>query len=719
MENTVLFLWDSWSILGRVVALLAIVTFALGLETLAVKLFADIYNWRGRRAEPTVEMLRRKQEGRAAILIPITGPAPLAGSMLARLRRTIDYGNYVIFVGVRAIDAQTVAAIRREARTDDRIQLCLYDLHDAANPARARNLLVGEARRFEHGQDDEFKSFVLLGPDTAVHPLSLKLLNWHSEFASVVQLPLLTVSRGGLPMTGGAGLDDLGEHHAGETLLRAKTVHSVPVRDTGLALRRDAMWALKRQGDVFDTGSESPVFDAVRKLGERGHLATFAWQRDDDAAVIAVEELSPRSHADAVRAESQRLSVTALSRWNPLGSPQCSFWAHYFNFRDRRIVIVAATMGCAFLCAIAAAALLIAGHFTPGFEEMPALIESPWVIALLAINAGLAGAALFERMVQTARTRGLAAAAVLPLNLAASGLIAARAVLRASRSDTQPAPASKRLPGAGTMPLAGSPRITDILVHSGALTGDGAKIARAYSRRTGRRLSLALQDLRLVDGTEVARAIGERQGMPFGHVDGPLDSYCSVFLSLHEAERFCAFAQRAEDGGVDVYIGEEYSVLEWRALRAALRRAGVHRPHFIAAPLAEVAYAIRFAGTAQEMAIEQTIAVSLMDGPIIEGTERAIRRQLRAPYRRLEDLLVERGLIRPRRLQLVRRRILDTRSGLQDVVRDDRRIPPFTLAETVREFNEWRPAIAPLNPVTPSARFDSQAGGAYRPRLAA
>ena len=54
------------------------------------------------------------------------------------------------------------------------------------------------------------------GPESIVHPLSLKLANWHCEFASVVQLPVLTNPRGPTSMTGGAGFDDLGEHRARE-----------------------------------------------------------------------------------------------------------------------------------------------------------------------------------------------------------------------------------------------------------------------------------------------------------------------------------------------------------------------------------------------------------------------------------------------------------------------------------------------------------------------
>ena len=721
MTNAVLLLWDSWSILGRVVTLIAIAILVLGLENLAIKLIADIQGWRRRGSEPTVEMLRRKQEDGTAILILITRSAPLAGTMLARIKRTLEYENYTIFVGVRSIDTQAVAAIRREARIDSRVRLCLFEEHEAPSQAHALNALLAAVRQFEHRHDVDFRTYFLQGPESIVHPLSLKLANWHCEFASVVQLPVLTNPRGPMSMTGGAGFDDLGEHRARETVLRARVVRNVPVRQTGLALRRDAIWALKLHGDVFDNRSECPVFDAVQRLGERGYLATYVWQRDEDKAVIAVEELSPRALGDAVQDRAQRLSATALSGWRPIGSAHGSLWTHYFNYRDRRIVPVAATLTCAALAGLAAGALLLAGHFTPGFESMPALIESPWVFALLAIDAALLGAALIERVVQTGRTRGLRSAALLPLNLAASCLITARAVVLASRpkdADHADATHTQSLTGSHSL-FAAKPRLTDILVHSGAMSKDEAKIAHCYSRRTGRSLLLALQDLRLVDGAAIARALGQKLGIEFGHLDGPLDSYASVFLSRHEAERFCAFAQRAEDGGIDVYVGEDYSPREWRALRAALQRAGVHRPHFRTAPLSEIAYAIRFAGTAQEMAIEQAIAVSLMDGPILEGTGRNIRRQLRAPYRRLEDLLVERGLIRPRRMRLMRSRLGAEGQALADTICKDRRIPPFTLAETVREFNEWRPAIAPLTAAAPTARHSSRPTLPPDPRLAA
>ena len=55
MTHAILSLWDSWSILGRVVTLIALAIFLLGLENIAIKLVADIQGWRRRGAEPTVE----------------------------------------------------------------------------------------------------------------------------------------------------------------------------------------------------------------------------------------------------------------------------------------------------------------------------------------------------------------------------------------------------------------------------------------------------------------------------------------------------------------------------------------------------------------------------------------------------------------------------------------------------------------------------------------
>jgi len=720
MENAVLFLWDGWGILGRVVALLAVVTAALGLESLVIKVFADIRNWRHRREEPTVEMLRRKQENCTAILVPISASAPLAGAMLARFKRTIEYDNYVIFLGVRSVDAATIAAIRHEARADKRVQLCLFEACDASCQAGNLNALLDAARRFEHQHDVDFQTYFLQGPETTTHPLALRLANWHCEFASIVQLPVLTMPRSSLPLAGGAGLDDLGEHRARELTLRAQTVHNVPVLDTGLALRRDAIWALKLHGDVFEATSPAPIFDAVRRLGERGHLSTFVWQRDERRRVIAVRELSARRFGDAVAGKARRLALTAFASWRPLGGTRAGLWERYFNYRDRRIVLVAAILSCAGFTALAAGGLLLAGLLIPGFESMPPLVDAPWVLAALAFSGILAGASLVERIVLTARARGPIAAMLLPLNLVTSGLITMRAILHASgRQGASTARQQRNTPPTGYSLLAGTPKVTDILVNSGAMSKDAAKLARAYSRRTGRQIQLALQDLRLVEGEAIAKALGEKLGLGFAHIDGPLDTYASVFLCRHEAERFCAFAQRADDGGVDVYIGEDYSAREWRALRAALRRADVQRPNFRTAPLSEIAYAIRFAGTAQEMAVEQAIAVSLMDGPIPEGSACDIRRQLRAPYRRLDDLLVERGLIRPRRMRLLRKQIGMEGPGLEDAISKDRRIPPFTLAETVREFNDWRPAIAPLTSYAPMVRYNAHRPTIPSPRLAA
>ena len=464
MENAVLFLWDGWGILGRVIAFLAIVVFVLGLESLAVKILADIHIWRSRRSDPTPEMLRRKPEDCAAILVTITDPAPLAGAMLARLKRSVEYENYMVFVAVRTRGAQTLAAVRREARGDSKVQVCPLESDDCTSDARALNTLLAAVRLFEREHDVDFQTYLFQGAETVLHPLSLKLVNWHCEFASIVQLPVLTGPRGTWPVNGGAGLDDLGEYHARETRLRADTVHSVPVRETAVALRRDALWALRLHGEVFDEAAEAPVFEAARRLGERGYLARFVWQCDANRKVIAAAELAPRTYGAAVRGKATRLRLIAFSGWRPLGSAQGSAWTHFFNYRDRRAVVVAATGGCALLTALAAAALLGAGAIVPGFESMPRLIEAQWVLALLTIDAALLAAALVRRIVLTAKVRGLPPILMLPIDLASSALIGAHAALLASRrpGDRQARDTARQ----GRMALAsGKAEITDILVH--------------------------------------------------------------------------------------------------------------------------------------------------------------------------------------------------------------------------------------------------------------
>ena len=96
--------------------------------------------------------------------------------------------------------------------------------------------------------DADFRTYFLQGAETTIHPLTLKLVNWHCELASVVQLPLLTAPRVSLPTILGGGIDDLGEQRARELQLRSRVVHHLPVGTMGLALRRDALWTLGHHG---------------------------------------------------------------------------------------------------------------------------------------------------------------------------------------------------------------------------------------------------------------------------------------------------------------------------------------------------------------------------------------------------------------------------------------------------------------------------------------
>jgi hypothetical protein len=70
-------------------------------------------------------------------------------------------------------------------------------------------------------------------------------------------------------------------------------------------------------------------------------------------------------------------------------------------------------------------------------------------------------------------------------------------------------------------------------------------------------------------------------------------------------------------------------------------------------------------------------------------------------------------------MRMVRQRIGVEGPGLEESVCRDRRMPPFTLAQTVREFNEWRPAIALPTSPAPIARCNARRRMPADPRLAA
>mgnify|MGYP001379034923 CR=1 FL=1 len=699
METASILLIEGWALLGCAIAGAALVIFLNGLDDTFLDLSWLIARLFTRERKPTDAMLETKAEQWAAIFVPAWQEDAVIAAMLRRLGGTMNYRNFRIFVAVYPNDPATQDEVRKAADETQQVQMVVLDRPGPTSKADALNQLVAASRTYEQLEGIRFGFTVLHDAEDVVHPMALKVMNWYIEFASMVQLPVLSLNRKWHQLVAGTYMDEFAELHSKEMWLRSRVNRQVPSSGVATAFAREAFTALEHEGPIFDAESLVEDYDISHRLAQVGHRSMFVWHRTREGEIVATRELFPHQYTPSVRQKTRWLLGIVYFGWRKLGW-YGSAWNRYFLYRDRKILFGAVSVIIAYILAALVLCAQLACRVWPELGTLPPLIEAEWVLTIIAIDLGFLVSRLAQRMVMTGRIHGPVAGLMSPLRVVLGNFVAFHSLSRATKQffgfklkqrKVAWDKTDHQFPTAALV-LSARPKVTDILHHAGRLSAADARRACEYAKTTGRRLALGVQDLGLCRPEHIAQALAERLSLPFVALDEPLTEDLFALFSRTQSERYSVLARRSENG-TQILIGEDFSKREWKALKAALRKARIVRPRFAVASLAEIAYAVRFAGTPEEALVEQRIAQHAAQMPDPEGTAQAIRVKLRAPYRRLGDLLVERGLVTPKRMRKLSDRIGRKGVDALDLLGAQRDIPPRSLAQALSHFAEWKPEI--------------------------
>lgn len=707
---------EGWALLGCAIAGAALVIFLNGLDDTFLDLSWLVARIFTHERKPTDTMLETKAEQWAAIFVPAWQEDAVIGSMLRRLGGTMNYRNFRIFVAVYPNDPATRAQVNKAAEDALQVQMVVLERPGPTSKADALNQLVMAARRYEQSNGIRFGFTVLHDAEDIVHPMSLKVMNWYIEFASMVQLPVLSLNRKWHHLVAGTYMDEFAELHSKEMWLRSRVNGQVPSSGVATAFARDAFNALEREGPIFDAGSLVEDYDISHRLAQVGLRSMFVWHRTRHGEIVSTRELFPHQYTPSVRQKTRWLLGIVYFGWRKLGW-YGSIWNRYFLYRDRKILLGATSVMIAYLLAAMVLFIQALCWMRPELGTLPPLIEAKWVLTLVAIDLGFLVNRLAQRIVLTGRIHGAVAGLMSPFRVIVGNFVAFHSLARATKQFCGFKLKQRKVVWDKTdhqfpttaLVMSVRPRLTDILHHAGRLSATDAQRARNHARATGRRLALAVQDLGLAQPHHIAEALAERLGLPLARVDGPLADSLFDLFDRDECERYSVIV-RTTGGRTQVLVGEEFTKAEWRRLKTALRRAGIRKPFFAVASLADIAYAIRFAGTADDSIVEQRITQLAAHLPDPQGSAQAIRIRLRAPYRRLADLLVERGLVTPDRMRELRHIAEKHSASPVAVIRADRDIPPHSLAQTLRDFAQWLPEIGEIAFATPALPLPSGEG---------
>lgn len=387
-------------------------------------LFIDAYYWvrEGYRAltiqrvyRPlTPEQLIEKSPQPFAIMIPAWQESDVIAIMLETMVASVDYRDYVIFVGTYPNDPATITEVERMKRRFMQLQRVEVPHPGPTCKADCLNWVIQAILLYEEQNNIEFAGMILHDSEDVIHPLELYLFNYLIPRKDLVQLPVVSLERHWYELVAGTYMDEFAEWHAKDLPVRESLSGMVPSAGVGTAFSRRAILALcsDSNNQPFNTDSLTEDYDVglrlsrlgmqsifvrfpvqyqVKRVSIMGHESTTALSMP-----LCVREFFPDKFRAAYRQKARWTLGIALQSWRQMGWPG-SLATKYLLFRDRKTLVTSLVSILAYVLVLNFLGFYIAsvlGH--GGVRYPPVFLENPWLEPVLWFNM----VALVLRVVQ-------------------------------------------------------------------------------------------------------------------------------------------------------------------------------------------------------------------------------------------------------------------------------------------------------------------------------
>lgn len=318
------------------VAALALVS---GLDDFVLVL-AMAWRWIRHRklpARPPESEFRRAPEQRIAVFVPLWHEDRVIRRMLEHNLSVIRYRQYDFFVGAYPNDKQTLDAVRDAEDRYPNVHLAVCPHDGPTSKADCLNWIYQEMLLFEDLHDVSFDVIVTHDAEDLMHPDSLRLINFHSRWFDMVQIPVLPLATPLCHFTHGVYCDEFAEYQSKDVPLRTVLGGFLPSNGVGTGYTRRAIRKLAETSSsrVFEPECLTEDYEIGLRLHNLGFSQIFVPLRFTGGRPLATREYFPQSFRQAVRQRTRWLIGIALQSWERhgwKGGPAVAYWF----WRDRK-----------------------------------------------------------------------------------------------------------------------------------------------------------------------------------------------------------------------------------------------------------------------------------------------------------------------------------------------------------------------------------------------
>ncbi|RZI75887.1 MAG: glycosyl transferase family protein [Pseudomonas sp.] len=380
-------------------------------------LFIDLWYWSrrlfrkftvDRKYRPlTAQQLLDRDEQPLAIMVPAWLEYDVIAPMIENMVSTLDYQNYVVFVGTYINDQRTIDEVERMRRRYKQLHRVEVPHAGPTCKADCLNWVIQAIFLHEQTHGMTFAGVVLHDSEDVLHPLELRLFNYLLPRKDMIQLPVVSLERNWYEWVAGTYMDEFAEWHGKDLVVRESMTDTVPSAGVGTCFSHRALRVLagETQNQPFNTDSLTEDYDVGARLAKVGMNAIFvrfpvefrvlrkSWFRKPYESTLkmplCVREFFPDTFRTAFRQKARWTLGIGLQGWEQMGW-NGSLANRYLLFRDRKGVVTAFVSILAYVILVQLVALIILRQSGLWNVSFPTPFESNGWIKYLLIANGLA-----------------------------------------------------------------------------------------------------------------------------------------------------------------------------------------------------------------------------------------------------------------------------------------------------------------------------------------
>jgi adsorption protein B len=360
-------------------ALFAAVGIAIGgLDDLAVDLiWIARALWRRltvyrRHERATAAALSAGAGGRVAVFVPAWQEAGVIGAMAATALSRWAGQDVRLYIGCYPNDPATIAEVQAVAARDTRVRLVINPRVGPTTKADNLNAMWRALLADERDTGEPVVAVALHDAEDVVHSGEIGVYAALCRRFDLVQLPVMALieRQQGLwrRFVSAVSADEFAESHGKALVVREAVGAAVPSAGVGCGLSRALLGRIaERHGTPFDEGTVTEDYELglrIHEVGGRGVFVRIPAARD--GGLVAVRAHFPDTVAAAVRQKARWQAGIALSGWTRLGW-RGGLAEHWMRFRDRRAILSALVLTCAYLSGLSLLGLSWLGE-APAFS---------------------------------------------------------------------------------------------------------------------------------------------------------------------------------------------------------------------------------------------------------------------------------------------------------------------------------------------------------------